>query len=61
MSDFVISSALERAEKIIEERKVWKLNPEDSASFVQTLMSDKEPHDRLKIAAERYKKSSLER
>lgn len=59
MSDFVISAAVSRAERVIEKGQRWKLDSEQSQSFVECLLADNEPSERLKQAAKRYQSSEL--
>ena len=50
LGDFVISAALEEAEKVIEAESCWKLDAKQSAAFVKRLLEDREPHPRLRRA-----------
>jgi len=59
LSEFVVSAAIEKAEEILEHERVWRLNAQRSAQFVKALLSDSEPGERLRKAAERYKDSDL--
>ena len=59
MSDFVISAAITLAEEVLEKERVLKLNAEQSREFVEILLADNEPGERLKQASDRYKNSSL--
>ncbi|MEO0414157.1 MAG: DUF1778 domain-containing protein [Verrucomicrobiota bacterium] len=59
LSEFVVSTALKKAKRILEKEDSWQLSPEQSAEFVAALMADGEPNDKLKRAAERYKNSDL--
>lgn len=59
ISEFVVSAAVSRAEKVIEKEQRWKLDGEQSRSFVACLLADSEPSERLKQAAKRYNDSQL--
>lgn len=59
MSDFVIAAAVSRAEKVIEKEQRWKLDSAQSRNFVECLLADNEPSERLKQAAKNYQNSEL--
>ena len=59
MSEFVISAAVSRAERVIEEENCWKLTPEQSETFAQALLADSEPNEALKEAFKRYETSGF--
>ena len=59
LSDFVVSAALEKAEEVFARSKAMKLSAEQSELFVNALLGNDEPGERLKMAAERYKKSGI--
>jgi len=59
LGDFVISAALEEAEKVIERESRLRLSAEEGEEFVEALLDDREPGERLREAAERYKGSEF--
>lgn len=56
LTDFVVSTAYESAMKMIQEHQNWELNKQQGLAFVDALLQDSEPNERLKQAARRYKK-----
>lgn len=42
--------------KMIQEHQNWELNKQQGLAFVDALLQDSEPNERLKQAARRYKK-----
>lgn len=57
LSDFVISSAMEKAKIIVEERKTLLTAKKDRETFFNALLNPPKPTDKLKTAAKRYKQS----
>lgn len=57
LSDFVISSAMEKAKIIVEERKNLLASKKDRETFFNALLNPPKPNDKLKAAAKRYKQS----
>jgi uncharacterized protein (DUF1778 family) len=55
LTDFVVSSAQEAAVRTIGEMQIIRLNGEDSRVFAETLLSPREPTERLRAAARRYR------
>lgn len=55
LSEFVIKSAEDAAERLVREHTVIRLSPEDQAAFVKTLLDDAAPSPRLRQAAAAYK------
>lgn len=55
LSDFVVSSALEAAEKTIREHEVIVLSTRDSIAFVEALLNPQGPNEALREAADRYR------
>lgn len=58
LTDFVVAAADDRAREIIRAHEVMTLSPGDSRAFVEALLSDAEPGDRLKTAARKYRQRS---
>jgi uncharacterized protein (DUF1778 family) len=59
LGDFVISAAMEEAAKVIERERRLRLGAEQGKQFVRALLAKHEPAQRLRRAAERYKRSEL--
>jgi len=59
MNDFMVSAAVEKAEKLIKKRAAWKLNREQSITFVQSFLKEVEPNDAMKAAVLDYQNSEL--
>jgi len=57
LSDFVISSAMEKAKIIIEERKNLLTSKKDREIFFDALLNPSKPNEKLKAAAKRYKQA----
>ncbi len=57
LSDFVISSAMEKAKIIVEERKNLLTSKKDRETFFDALLNPSKPNNKLKAAAKRYKQS----
>lgn len=51
---FVLSSAVEKAKKLIREEEVLKLTERDAAMMLDTLDRPAQANEKLKGAAERY-------
>lgn len=60
LSDFVRTSAEEKARKILKDYGVMKLSKQDSKIFAEALLNDTEPREELKEAAKRYKRNTTE-
>ncbi len=56
LTEFVIRSAKEAADRVVEEATIWRLSAEDSRLFVETLLNPPEPNATLRAAAAHYKK-----
>jgi len=54
LSEFVIKSAEDAAERLVREHAVIRLSPEDQAAFVKALLDDAVPSLRLRQAAADY-------
>ncbi|MEM8832612.1 MAG: DUF1778 domain-containing protein [Cyanobacteria bacterium P01_G01_bin.19] len=54
LTDFIISSMQESADKVIQRHQRMKLNEQDSLIFVETMMNPPMPNARLTKAAARY-------
>ncbi|MCU0418110.1 MAG: DUF1778 domain-containing protein [Cyclobacteriaceae bacterium] len=57
LSDFVISSAMEKAKIIVEERKNLLTSKKDRETFFDALLNPSKPNEKLKAAAKRYKQA----
>ncbi len=55
LSDFVVASALENAQRTIEEHDRMRLRGEDREVFLPALANPPEPSPKLRAAFERYK------
>jgi uncharacterized protein (DUF1778 family) len=55
LTDFVVSSAQEAAVRTIGEMEIIRLNAEDSRAFAEALLKPREPTERLRAAARRYR------
>lgn len=55
LNQFVVQSALERAEQIIDRERVIALNREDAAMLIDLLENPPKPNDALKRALKSYK------
>lgn len=60
LSGFLLSSALERANGIIDRNPVLRLNQREAERFLAALADPPKPADRLREAAARYEKAILE-
>ena len=56
LTDFVMSSAHERAIKVIKEHEQITLSQKDSKLFIHALLNPREPSESLKHALKRYLK-----
>jgi uncharacterized protein (DUF1778 family) len=59
LTEFVLSSAQEAAEEIIERNNVITLSVRDSAAFAEALLNPPAPNDALRAAAARYRKDVI--
>jgi uncharacterized protein (DUF1778 family) len=55
LTDFVVSSAHEAAVRTIGEMQIIRLSADDSRAFAQALLNPREPNERLRAAARRYR------
>ncbi|MBE0474150.1 DUF1778 domain-containing protein [Rhodoferax sp.] len=55
LSEFVVASAQDAANRIIEAHETIRLEREDQIRFVQTLLNPPEPNARLRQAALQYR------
>lgn len=55
VTDFVVQSARERAELVIQTNSVIKLSARDSAVFAEALLNPPEPNAELLAAMKRYR------
>ena len=56
LTDFLVSSAKEKAEQAVEQHNSFLASQRDREIFFDALMNPVEPNERLKAAATRYKK-----
>jgi len=56
LSDFIIKTAQEKAQKIIEEEQIIRLMEEDKKIFVEALLNPAAPNQKLAKAAAKFKK-----
>ena len=57
MTDFVIRSAQEAAQRTVQEQEIMRLSEQDRKVFVSALLNPPEPGPRLRAAVEHYKKT----
>ncbi len=55
ITDFVVSSAVESAKRVLRERELIRLSQRETVAFVDSLLNPPAPNDRLRAAARRYK------
>ncbi len=55
LSEFVLKSAEDAAERLVREHTVIRMSREDQAAFVKGLLDDAKPSPRLRQAAADYK------
>lgn len=55
LADFLSKSAQAAAQEVISNHNVLKLSAEDSRAFAEAILNPKEPNQKLKDAAIRYK------
>jgi uncharacterized protein (DUF1778 family) len=56
LSEFVVASAQDAAERLVQDQNVIRLTPAEQTAFVKGLLQDIEPGPRLRQAATTYKK-----
>ncbi len=56
LTEFVVRSAQEAARKAVREHQMMSLTARDTEAFVKALLKSPAPSNKLKGAAERYKK-----
>lgn len=54
VSDFIVTSATERAEEVIRSRRVLRLTAEDSQFFAEAVLNPADPSEALRDAARRH-------
>ena len=57
LTDFVVSSLISAANQIIQENEIMVLSRKDQEIFVEALLNPPEPSEKLRLAAQRYKKN----
>ena len=55
LTDFVVSSAMEVAKKVIHQHDILELTARDQKVFVQALLNPRKPNEKLRRAARRYR------
>ena len=56
LTDFIVSSAVESARRILRERALIELSQRDRNAFVESLLNPPRPSQRLRKAARRYER-----
>jgi uncharacterized protein (DUF1778 family) len=56
LTDFIVSSAVESARRILRERTLIELSQRDRNAFVESLLNPSLPSQRLRKAARRYQR-----
>jgi uncharacterized protein (DUF1778 family) len=56
LTDFIVSSAVESARRILRERALIELSQRDRNAFVESLLNPPLPNQRLQEAARRYER-----
>jgi uncharacterized protein (DUF1778 family) len=56
LTDFIVSSAVESAKRILREKELIQLSQRDRMAFVDSLLHPPKPNRRLREAARRYEK-----
>lgn len=59
LTEFVVRSAREAAQKTIREHQVMSLSQRDCETFVTALLDDAEPSEELEQAAKRYTQGAI--
>lgn len=57
VSDFVVTVLQQAAEDVIQEHELLRLNRDQSRAFVETLLRESEPDQRLRGAADEYRRN----
>ena len=57
LTDFVVSSLVSAANQIIQENEIMVLSRKDQEVFVEALLNPPEPSNKLRLAAQLYKKN----
>jgi uncharacterized protein (DUF1778 family) len=55
VTEFVVNSAVEAANKTVEEQEIIRLSQRDRTALIEALLNPPEPSPRLRRAAERYR------
>ncbi len=58
VTDFVVSSAQEKAKRVIHEHEIFLLSARDREVFVNALLSPPAPNEKLRRAVRRYKQKN---
>jgi uncharacterized protein (DUF1778 family) len=57
LTDFITASAAKEARRVLREHREIQLSARDSKFFAATILTPPKPNDRLRAAAQRYKKA----
>ena len=55
LSEFVVASAQEAAQRVIDEHEIIRLSRADQEAFVRAILDPAAPNERLKRAAQAYR------
>jgi len=58
LTDFIVSAADDRAREVIREHEHMTLSAADACAFVDALLTDSAPSDRLRAAADKHNRRS---
>jgi uncharacterized protein (DUF1778 family) len=56
LTDFIVSAADDRAREVIREHGHMTLSPADSRAFVDALLTESAPSDKLRAAADKHRR-----
>jgi len=57
VSEFVVSVAIERSKEVIERSNAFVLSQKEASRFLDALANPPSPNDKLRDAAERYRRA----
>ncbi len=57
LTDFMIDSLQQAAQRVIKENEILMLNEVDQQQFIDTLLNPPQPNEKLRIAMQRYKEA----
>lgn len=61
VSDFVVQSAQQAAQAVVQQREVLRLNPSESRAFVDALLAPRQPNEALREAADAHRRDVASR